>query len=189
MIEKNPALDQWESFCKNWSLVSIVISNTRARVRSGCFQTNLVTMSLYPMKRFELFKYHLLKRKHLPLKYSKCVIPCFLRTKSTWHRRPFRFGEMNLTFRDRLVCTPNHFSSIHYFFLCKNISFLFTQIRVFYVYSWFFFYNYTYMFRLHSWVVLSVVKGWMVFQYYICYFDKILFCQNWSIESKYSNRK
>ena len=38
------------------------------------------------------------------------------------------------------------------------------------------------LYRLHSWVVLSVVKGWMIFQYYVCYFDKIPFYQNLSIE-------
>ena len=146
-------------------------------------------MSLYPMKGCELLKYRLLKRKHLPLKFSKCVIHCFLRTKSTWHRRPFTFGELNLTFPDRLVCTQNHFSSIHYFFFVQEyFIFVYSNQGVLCLFV-IFFYNYTYMFRLHSWVVLSVVKGWMIFQYYICYFDKILFCQNWSIESKYSNRK
>ena len=75
------------------------------------------------------------------------------------------------------------------FFCARTFHFCLLKSGCFMFIRDFFFYNYTYMFRLHSWVVLSVVKGWMIFQYYICYFDKILFCQNWSIESKYSNRK
>ena len=143
------------------------------------------------MKEFELLKYHLLKRKHLPLKYSKCVIPCFLRTKSTWHCRPFRFGEMNLTFRDRLVCTPNHFNFFLFLLwqrLCVRIlEFLFDKIKVFYAYLLIFWYIcIDWILGLDDILILCLLFSQNSF-YQNC-FIQIFFYSNISVEYKMDDK-